>query len=398
MSSFPETKIQVVPGARIASRVANLKPSGIRKFFDLVMGRPDILSLGVGEPDFATPWGIREQGIFSLEKGETSYTSNQGDPRFLKAIGRWLKRAMNLEYSDRGEILVTVGVSEAMDLAFRALLEPGEEVLIPEPCFVSYPALVKLAGGTAVEVPTALETDFVPSVNDLEACRTDRTRVVLFNFPGNPTGATIEPARMQPLVEWIVDNDLILISDEIYSPLTYEGGHTSFAGLPGMKERTILLHGLSKAWAMTGWRIGYAAGPVEIIAAMTKIHQYQIMCAPITGQMAGVEALEHGDLECHKMVTEYSRRRRVIVKALNEMGLTCHLPNGAFYVFPSIRSTGLSSEEFAIRLIEEQSVAVVPGNAFGVSGEGHIRACYATSMDRIEEAMRRMAVFVKSLE
>jgi aminotransferase len=397
VSISPEVQPNQGVRSRIASRVEELKPSGIRKFFELVMGRPDILSLGVGEPDFPTPWPIREQGIFSLEKGQTSYTSNQGDPHFRDAIARWFRREMGVSYNPKNEILVTVGVSEGLDLACRAILEEGEEVLIPEPCFVSYPALVHLAGGTPVEVPTHLETGFLPSVEDLEARRTDRTRMVLFNFPGNPTGATISREQMVPLAEWIVDNDLILLTDEIYSPITYEGKHECFAALPGMKERTLLFHGLSKAWAMTGWRIGFVGGPADICAAMTKIHQYQIMCAPISGQVAGIEALDHGERDSRKMVEEYGRRRRVIVDRLNQMGLTCHLPNGAFYVFPSIRSTGLSSEDFALRLLEEHAVAVVPGNAFGTSGEGHIRACYATSLTIIEEAMDRMKRFVESL-
>jgi aminotransferase len=361
------------------------------------MGRPEILSLGVGEPDFATPWATREHGIYSLEKGQTSYTSNQGDPRFRKSIARWLKREMQVEYDPATEILVTVGVSEALDLVCRALLEPEDEVLVVEPCFVSYQALVELAGGIPVSVPTTLATEFVPSVEDLEKRKTERTRMVLVNFPGNPTGATLSREQMTPIAEWVIENDLILISDEIYSPITYEGAHVCFSSLPGMKERTVLLHGLSKGWAMTGWRIGYAACPEDICAAMTKIHQYQIMCAPISGQMAGIEALDHGKVDSQKMTDEYSRRRRAIVKAMNEMGLACHLPKGAFYVFPSIRETGLTSEEFAIGLLEEAAVAVVPGNAFGDSGEGHIRACYATSIDIIEEAMQRMKRFVDRL-
>lgn len=383
--------------SRVASRVANLKPSGIRRFFDLVLGRPEILSLGVGEPDYSTPWAIREQGIFSLEKGHTSYTSNQGYLPFRQSIARWLEREMGVSYNPETEILVTVGVSEALDLAFRAMLEAEDEVLIPEPCFVSYPALVELAGGVPVSVPTHSLTGFVPTLEDLERRCSPRTRAILFNFPGNPTGATIEPSAMRKLADWIIRKDLILLSDEIYSPLTYEGKHTSFASLPGLKDRTILLHGLSKAWAMTGWRIGYAAGPSDILAAMTKIHQYQIMCAGITGQMAGMEALDHGDEDCRRMVEDYARRRRFIVKSLNEMGLPCHMPGGAFYAFPSIRESGLSSEEFALRLLEEQDVAVIPGDAFGDSGEGHVRCSYATSLEVISQAMGRMKRFVESL-
>jgi len=301
---------------------------------------------------------------------------------------------MGVEYDPDTEILVTVGVSEALDLVCRTLLEPGDEALIGEPCFVSYPALVELVGAVAVSVPMTLEKDFVPDVEDLEKKRTEKTRLVLLNFPGNPTGATISREKMVPIAEWIAENDLILVSDEIYSPITYEGEHTCFSTLPGMKDRTVLLHGLSKGWAMTGWRIGYAAAPAEICAAMTKVHQYQIMCASTSAQMAGIEALDRGDADSARMTQEYGQRRRVIVKALNDMGLPCHMPQGAFYVFPSILSTGLSSEEFAVRLLDEESVAVVPGTAFGESGEGHIRACYATSIETIEEAMVRMARFV----
>ncbi|NUP91569.1 MAG: aminotransferase class I/II-fold pyridoxal phosphate-dependent enzyme [Candidatus Omnitrophica bacterium] len=383
---------------RISRRVENLKPSGIRRFFDLVLGRADILSLGVGEPDSSTPWGIREQGIFSLEKGHTSYTSNQGYLPFRQAISRWIEREMHVSYSPEKEILVTVGVSEALDLACRALLEPDDEVLIPEPCFVSYPALVELAGGVPVLVPTYADAQFLPSIEDLERNWSPRTKALIVNFPGNPTGAIIEPEYMKEIAHWVINKDLVLISDEIYSSLTYDTHHTCFSSMPGMKERTILLHGLSKAWAMTGWRIGFAAAPDDILAAMTKIHQYQIMCAGITGQMAGIEALDHGDDECRRMKDDYARRRRFIVKSLNEMGLSCHMPGGAFYVFPSIRSTGMTSEQFALRLLEEQAVAVVPGDAFGPSGEGFVRCSYATSLDVIEKAMEKMKAFMGSLQ
>lgn len=383
---------------RISRRVENLKPSGIRRFFDLVLGRADILSLGVGEPDSSTPWGIREQGIFSLEKGHTSYTSNQGYLPFRQAISRWIEREMHVSYSPEKEILVTVGVSEALDLACRALLEPDDEVLIPEPCFVSYPALVELAGGVPVLVPTYADAQFLPSIEDLERNWSPKTKALIVNFPGNPTGAIIEPEYMKEIAHWVINKDLVLISDEIYSSLTYDTHHTCFSSMPGMKERTILLHGLSKAWAMTGWRIGFAAAPDDILAAMTKIHQYQIMCAGITGQMAGIEALDHGDDECRRMKDDYARRRRFIVKSLNEMGLSCHMPGGAFYVFPSIRSTGMTSEQFALRLLEEQAVAVVPGDAFGPSGEGFVRCSYATSLDVIEKAMEKMKAFMGSLQ
>lgn len=393
----PITQSESGTRSRITSRVENLKPSGIRRFFDLVLGRSDILSLGVGEPDYSTPWAIREQGIFSLEKGHTSYTSNQGYLPFRQAICRWFEREMHVSYNPEREILVTVGVSEALDLACRTLLEPGDEILIPEPCFVSYPALAELAGGVPVMIPTNPTNGFIPTVADLEAHYSDKTRVILLNFPGNPTGATMDREKMLEITRWIIEKDLILISEEIYSTLTYEGQHVCFASLPGMKERTILMHGLSKAWAMTGWRIGFAAAPSDILAAMNKVHQYQIMCANITGQMAGVEALDHGDEDCKRMKMDYSRRRRLIAKSLNEMGLPCHMPGGAFYVFPSISHTGLTSEEFALRLLEKESVAVVPGDAFGPSGEGYVRCAYATSVDIIEQAMERMKRFIGSL-
>lgn len=391
------SQVETLQKNRIASRVVSLKPSGIRKFFELVMGRPEVLSLGVGEPDYSTPWAVREQGIFSLEKGQTSYTSNQGIPAFREEIARWVGANLHASYDPKTEILVTVGVSEALDLVCRALLEPGDEVLIPEPCFVSYPALVELAGGKPVMVPTTAENGFLPTPAALEELVTDRTRFVLLNFPNNPTGAVVPRLLAEEIAAWVHRKDLMLVTDEIYSPLIYEEEHVSFASLEGMKDRCILLHGLSKGWAMTGWRIGYACAPADICAAMTKIHQYQIMCASIMGQSAGIEALKHGENEVRKMRDDYSRRRRVITEGLNDIGLSCHLPGGAFYVFPSIRSTGLTSEEFAYRLLEEQNVALVPGNAFGDSGEGYVRCCYAVSMNTIEEALARIGRLVKSL-
>ncbi len=391
------SEVETLTKSRIASRVASLKPSGIRKFFELVMGRPEVLSLGVGEPDYSTPWSIREEGIFALEKGRTSYTSNQGIPEFREEISRWVDDNLGVLYDPKTEILVTVGVSEALDLVCRTLLEPGDEVLIPEPCFVSYPALVELAGGKPIMVPTSADNHFFPTIQSLEDNLTDRTRFILLNSPNNPTGAVIPRILGEEIADWVQHKDLIMVTDEIYSPLVYEDEHVSFPSIAGMKDRTILLHGLSKGWAMTGWRIGYACCPSDICTAMTKIHQYQIMCASIMGQSAGIEALKHGQPEVEKMRDDYSRRRRIITQGFNDIGLPCHLPGGAFYAFPSIQSTGLTSEEFAFRLLEEQEVALVPGSAFGDSGEGYMRCCYAVSLKTIEEALRRIEKFVKSL-
>ncbi|MCA9410437.1 MAG: aminotransferase class I/II-fold pyridoxal phosphate-dependent enzyme [Candidatus Omnitrophica bacterium] len=391
------SEVETLQKTRVSSRVAALKPSGIRKFFELVMGRPEVISLGVGEPDYSTPWSIREEAIFSLERGRTSYTSNQGMIEFRQIIARWVEENLHATYDPKSEILVTVGVSEALDLACRAILEPGDEILIPEPCFVSYPALVELAGGKPVMVPTSGDNDFFPTIRALEDHTTERTKAILLNSPNNPTGAVIPRVLAEEVAAWVHHRDLIMISDEIYSPLVYEGEHVSFASLEGMKERTILLHGLSKGWAMTGWRIGYSCAPSDITAAMTKIHQYQIMCASIMGQSAGIEALKNGRKEVEKMREDYSRRRRIIAQGFNDIGLPCHVPKGAFYAFPSIQSTGLTSEEFAFRLLEEQDVALVPGSAFGDSGEGYMRCCYAVSLKTIEEALRRIEKFVKSL-
>ncbi|MCB9782339.1 MAG: aminotransferase class I/II-fold pyridoxal phosphate-dependent enzyme [Candidatus Omnitrophica bacterium] len=391
------SEVETLQKTRVSSRVAALKPSGIRKFFELVMGRPEVISLGVGEPDYSTPWSIREEAIFSLERGRTSYTSNQGMIEFRQIIARWVEENLHATYDPKSEILVTVGVSEALDLACRAILEPGDEILIPEPCFVSYPALVELAGGKPVMVPTSGDNDFFPTIRALEDHTTERTKAILLNSPNNPTGAVIPRVLAEEIAAWVHHRDLIMISDEIYSPLVYEGEHVSFASLEGMKERTILLHGLSKGWAMTGWRIGYSCAPSDITAAMTKIHQYQIMCASIMGQSAGIEALKNGRKEVEKMREDYSRRRRIIAQGFNDIGLPCHVPKGAFYAFPSIQSTGLTSEEFAFRLLEEQDVALVPGSAFGDSGEGYMRCCYAVSLKTIEEALRRIEKFVKSL-
>lgn len=385
------------PRGRIAPKVANLPPSGIRRFFDLVQGTPGVVSLGVGEPDFATPWHICESSIYGLEKGRTSYTANAGMLELRRELAVWLRKQYHADYDPASEVLVTVGASEAIDLACRTLFDSGDEVLIPEPCFVSYAPEVELTGATAVSVPTQFERGFRVSVEDLERAVTPRTKGLLLNSPNNPTGAMLNRNDVAAIAEFVARRDLILISDEIYGPIVYDGKHVSFLEQPAIRDRLILIHGFSKAWAMTGWRIGFAVGPADVIGAMCRVHQYLIMCASIMGQEAAVEALRHGDAECERMRREYDRRRRVITAGFNQIGLECLLPEGAFYVFPSIRATGLSSEEFCRRLLEEEKVAVVPGNAFGPSGEGHIRAAYAASLETIREALTRIERFVQAL-
>ncbi len=377
--------------------VSGLAPSGIRRFFDLVSTMQDVISLGVGEPDFVTPWNIREAAIYSLEKGQTMYTSNSGLLSLRKAIAEELTRLWGLTYNPENEILITVGVSEALDLASRAVLDPGDEVLVPTPCYVAYQPCVLLAGGKPLPCLLREENEFKLKVPDLESCITPRTKALILGFPSNPTGAIMTRDELEEIALFARKHDLLVISDEIYARLVYEGKHTSFASLDGMKERTVLLAGFSKAYAMTGWRIGYAAGPADIISGMTRIHQYTMLCAPITGQMAALEALKGGDKAIKEMVFDYNRRRRVILKGLHKLGLICFEPKGAFYVFPSIKSTGLTSDEFAERLLMEEKVAVVPGTAFGPGGEGYIRCCYATSLADIEEALKRMGRFLDKL-
>jgi aminotransferase len=377
-----------------AQRINQLAPSGIRKFFDLLASIEGVISLGVGEPDFATPWHISEQAIFSLEKGYTMYTSNLGVPELRQELSRYLKDNYNLAYDPDGELLITVGVSEGLDLVMRAILDQGEEVIMPDPCYVSYNPCVALAGGTPVMVPTNQENDFEVSASDIEARVTDKTKAILIGYPANPTGAVMRRDKLQQIAEVAQRHHLLVISDEIYAKLVYGVDHTCFATLPGMKENTVLLGGFSKAYAMTGWRIGYAASSKDIIAAMTKIHQYTIMCAPTMAQVAGIEALRTGEPSVVEMVEEYNRRRQVIVKGLNNIGLPCFEPKGAFYAFPSIKGTGMTSEEFAEKLLVEEKVAVVPGPAFGQCGEGYVRCCYATSLADIEEALSRMKRFV----
>ena len=378
----------------IASRVASLPRSGIRDFFDVVSGRKDVISLGIGEPDFVTPWHIREASIYALDRGATAYTSNLGLIELRRALAAYLQRAFSLEYNPENEILVTVGVSEALDLAVRALVEPGDEVLYHEPSYVSYAPVVTLAHAVPVAVATRAEDHFRLTRSALEAKVTNKTKALILNFPTNPTGAVLERRDAEAIAAFVKKHNLALISDEIYSELTYEGDRISPASLPGMKERTIFLHGFSKAWAMTGFRIGYACAPPELVEAMMKIHQYTMMCAPILSQKAAVEALNNGQPDVDRMREEYRRRRNFARAALNDMGLPCHLPRGAFYLFPSISGSGLDSKTFSLRLLEQQNVACVPGAAFGPSGEGFIRCAYAADLEEIKEAMRRLAAFV----
>ena len=379
---------------QISQRANQLSPSGIRKFFDLLASIEGVISLGVGEPDFATPWHISEAAIYSLEKGMTMYTSNSGMPELRQELSRHLKSNYGLEYSPDNELLITVGVSEALDLAMRALINPGDEVIMPDPCYVAYASCVVLAEGIPVMVPTSQKNSFELDADDVEARITPKTRAILIGFPSNPTGAVMSRESLTKIAEVARRHRLIVISDEIYAKLVYGVEHTSVASLPGMKESTVLLGGFSKAYAMTGWRIGYAAAPREIIAAMTKIHQYTMMCAPTMAQVAALEALRAGEENVAEMVADYNRRRLVIVKGLCEIGLPCIEPKGAFYAFPSIKSTGMTSEEFAEKLLTEEKVAVVPGSAFGQYGEGYVRCCYATSLADIQEALVRMKRFV----
>lgn len=384
----------------VASHIKSLPKSGIREFFDLVNNMGEgVISLGVGEPDFASPWHIRESGMFSLEKGHTAYTSNLGLPALRKEISKYVSNNYNVQYDWKSECIVTIGVSEALDIAIRALVNVGDEVIYTEPCFVSYPAEIIMAHGVPVAVPTYEKDAFSLTPEALEKVITSKSKVLLLNFPCNPTGAVMSLDNLKKIAEIAIKHDLIVITDEIYSELIYDDiTHYSIAAIDGMRERTIFLHGFSKAFAMTGWRIGYACGPQNIIDAMMKIHQYAIMSANTTSQEAAIDALKNGSKAMLKMREAYCERRNVMVKAFNEMGLSCHLPKGAFYTFPNIKSTGLSSKEFAKRLLEEQQVAVVPGGAFGASGEGYVRCCYATGITEIYEAMRRIKKFVESIK
>ncbi|MCI6676832.1 MAG: aminotransferase class I/II-fold pyridoxal phosphate-dependent enzyme [Clostridiales bacterium] len=381
----------------LSDKIVALEPSGIRKFFDIVSEMKDAISLGVGEPDFDTPWHIREEGIYSLEKGRTFYTSNSGLMQLREEICNYLERKIHVEYSPK-DVIITVGGSEAIDIAMRAMLNPGDEVLIPQPSFVSYLPCCVMAGGTPVVIDLKEENEFKLTKQQLLDAITDKTKLLVLPFPNNPTGAILEEHELKELAEVIVENDIYVLSDEIYSELSYkEEGHISIASLPGMRERTILINGFSKAFAMTGWRLGYAAGPKKIIEQMTKIHQFAIMCAPTTSQYAAVEALRNGDSDVQEMRESYNQRRRFLMHEFREMGLECFEPFGAFYAFPSIKRFGMTSEEFAERLLREEKVAVVPGSAFGACGEGYLRISYAYSMEDLKKALERLKKFVNRL-
>ncbi len=379
----------------VAEHVAGIPRSGIRDFFDVVQRMPDAISLGVGEPDFATPWHIREAAIYALERGRTQYTANMGLLKLREGIADYVQRKFGLQYSPQSQVLVTVGVSEALDLALRAVLNPGDEVIYHEPCYVSYAPSVVLAHAKPVPVACRPEDGFSVTAKAIEAVITPRSKVLMLSFPTNPTGGTMTREQLLEIAAVVRRHDLLVLTDEIYSELTFEGEHVSIASLPGMLERTIFLHGFSKAFAMTGFRIGYACGPADLIEAMMKVHQYAIMCASIIAQEAAIEALARGDRAAEQMREEYKRRRNYIVGALNQMGLKCHLPRGSFYAFPDIRGTGLGSKDFAVRLLQEEKVAAVPGGAFGPSGEGFLRMCFATAFEQIQIAMDRTAKFVE---
>lgn len=381
----------------IARHVRDIPRSGIRDFFDVVQNVPDVVSLGIGEPDFVTPWHIREAAIYALEKGRTGYTSNLGLISLRKAISAYVERKFGVSYNYETEIIVTVGVSEGMDIALRAILNPGEEVIYHEPCYVSYQPGVILAHGVPVAVTCKPENHFAPRVEDFASKVTAKTRLMMLNFPTNPTGALANTDQLEKIARLAIEKDLLVMSDEIYAELTYDGTHRSIASIPGMRERTIFFHGFSKAWAMTGFRLGYACAPAPIIEAMMRVHQYSMLCAPILSQEAAIEALKNGDADVERMREDYLMRRNFLNTHLVEMGLDCRPPGGAFYAFPSIRKTKLKSKEFALKLLNDEKVAVVPGTAFGASGEGHVRCSFAASMASIEKAVERMKRFVGKL-
>ena len=382
----------------LADKIVEIKPSGIRKFFDIASEMKDAISLGVGEPDFDTPWHIRDEGIYSLEKGRTHYTSNAGLNELRVEICRYLERKQGIRYEDPlKEVLITVGGSEAIDSGFRAMLNPGDEVLIPQPSFVSYEPCAVMAGAKPVIISLKAENEFRLTARELEEAITDKTKLLVLPFPNNPTGAIMERKDLEEIAEVILRHDIYVMSDEIYAELTYNGKHVSIAQLPGMKERTILINGFSKAFAMTGWRLGYACGPAAIIEQMVKIHQFAIMCAPTTSQYAAIEALKNSDEDVAEMCTAYNQRRRFLLHAFREMGLECFEPYGAFYMFPCIKEFGMTSEEFAMRFLKEEKVAVVPGTAFGDCGEGYLRISYASSLENLRESMVRLSRFIGRL-
>jgi len=382
---------------RINTTVRDIPRSGIRDFFDIVTTMKDVISLGIGEPDFDTPWHVREATVFALERGATHYSSNLGYIELRRALSKYVAKNFGAEYNPDNEVLVTVGVSEALDIALRALLNPGDEVLYHEPCYVSYRATILFAHGVPVPVATKAENGFRLTRAMLEAKCTSKTKVLMLNFPNNPTGAIMDRKDLEDIAAFARDKDLIVITDEIYAELTYDNPHTSIISLPGMRERTIFLHGFSKAWAMTGYRLGYACGPVELIDAMMRVHQYTMLCASSLGQKAALEALTRPDVDVGEMVGEYRRRRNFVAASFAEMGLPCHRPLGAFYAFPSVAKFGLSSKDFALKLLHEEKVAAVPGTAFGECGEGFLRCAYATSFDNIKEAMARLKRFIGRL-
>ncbi len=381
----------------LSQTIVGIKPSGIRKFFDLASERKDTISLGVGEPDFDTPWHIRDEGIYSLEKGKTFYTSNSGLMELRTEICNYYARRFDISYDPKHETIITVGGSEAIDIALRAMVDPGDEVIVPQPSYVSYEPCAILAGAKPVIVELKNEDDFRLTAKELEEAITDKTKILVLPFPNNPTGAIMEREDLEKIAKICIEKDIFVLSDEIYAELTFKNDHVSIASIPGMKERTIVINGFSKSYAMTGWRLGYALGPEEIIAQMTKIHQFAIMCAPTTSQYAAVEALRNGDEDVRKMRTSYNQRRNYLMNAFLEMKLPCFEPFGAFYVFPDIREFNMTSEEFAFALLDAQSVAVVPGTAFGDCGEGFLRISYAYSLEQLKTAMGRIALFIEGL-
>jgi aminotransferase len=396
-------KVQTVSSLRpmsdyLSPLVRAIPPSGIRKFFDLVSASKDIISLGVGEPDFSTPWHVREAAVVSLERGRTKYTPNAGTFELREAIAEYLYNSFQVKYEPDNQVLVTVGGSEAIDLALRALITPGDEILVPEPCYISYSPITSIGGGVPVGIETFAKDKFKLTAAALKAKLTPRSKVLVLCYPSNPTGATMSYEDWLPIARLVEENDLIVISDEIYAELTYGSKHVSFASLPGMIDRTILVSGFSKAFAMTGWRMGYACGHPDLISAMLKIHQYTVMCAPAMSQVAALEALRNGLPDKDRMVDSYNQRRRLVVKGFREIGLQCHEPEGAFYAFPSIAATGLDSEEFAQRLLLEAKVAAVPGYVFGMGGEGFVRCSYATSVNQIMEAIERIGQFLTKIK
>ena len=381
----------------LSQTITGIKPSGIRKFFDIASERKDTISLGVGEPDFDTPWHIRDEGIYSLEKGRTFYTSNSGLIELRNEICEYYRRRFNVSYDPKTETIITVGGSEAIDIALRAMVDPGDEVIVPQPSYVSYEPCAILAGAVPVIIELKNEDDFRLTAKELEDAITDRTKILVLPFPNNPTGAIMEKEDLEKIAKICIEKDIFVLSDEIYAELTYKDDHVSIASIPGMKERTIVINGFSKAYAMTGWRLGYAAGPDKIIEQMTKIHQFAIMCAPTTSQYAAVEALKNGDEDVKKMRTSYDQRRKFLMNAFREMNLPCFEPFGAFYVFPDIREFDMTSEEFAFALLDDQNLAVVPGSAFGDCGEGFLRISYAYSLEKLKIAMERLAQFTDKL-